>query len=129
MAKATQFPPSGEAVKKMMICAKAMLPTAAVATMLMVAPAAHADNQSFLDAMNAAGLSSQDGASDMLRVGKGACGLMAPSPGLMFGRSPNLVADLVWRGNPMLERPEAAVVVNAALDNLCPGATPFPRAS
>ena len=81
-------------MKKMMICAKAMLPAAAVATMLTVAPAAHADNQSFLDAMNAAGLSSQNGAPDLLHVGKGACGAMAPSPGLMFGRSPNLVADL-----------------------------------
>lgn len=40
----------------------------------------------------------------------------------MFGRHPNLVAEIVWQANPMLERREAALVVNAAIDNLCPGA-------
>jgi hypothetical protein len=47
--------------------------------------------------------------------------MLRPDYGLMFGRSPNLVAEKVWAANPMLERNEAALLVNAAIDNLCPG--------
>jgi hypothetical protein len=58
----------------------------------------------------------------LLKGGKGACSLLRPDYGLMFGRHPNLVAEMVWQANPMLERNEAALLVNAAIDNLCPGA-------
>jgi hypothetical protein len=92
---------------------------------LLCAPAANADNQSFLGAMNGLGLTSKDGVEGLLQVGKAACGMLAPSPGLMFGRAPNLVAQIVWQNNPLLERNEAAELVNAAIDNLCPGVNPL----
>ena len=93
---------------------------AAIAFVLAVAPPASADNASFLAAMDGLGLSSEDGAEGLLRAGKGACSLLRPDYGLMFGRHPNLVAEKVWQANPMLERREAALIANAAIDNLCP---------
>lgn len=94
---------------------------AASAVALAVAPPAGADNASFLATMDGLGLSSKQGAEGLLSAGKGACSLLRPDYGLMFGRSPNLVAEKVWAANPMLERNEAALLVNAAIDNLCPG--------
>ena len=94
---------------------------AAGAFALAAAPPASADNASFLNAIDGLGLSSEEGAKGLLRAGKGACSLLRPDYGLMFGRHPNLVAEMVWQANPMLERNEAAQVVNAAIDNLCPG--------
>ena len=46
---------------------------------------------------------------------------LQPRPGLMFGLRPNVVADRVWQYNSAFERDEATAVVNAAIDNLCPG--------
>jgi len=89
--------------------------------MLAASPPASADNASFLGAMDGLGLSSEQGAEGLLKAGKGACSLLRPDYGLMFGRNPNLVAEKVWQANPMLERNEAALLVNAAIDNLCPG--------
>lgn len=102
---------------------KVAVPTALIAGALTLAgsPAASADNASFLGAMDSLGLSSRGGAEGLLRVGKGACSMLRPNYGLMFGRHPNLVAEQVWQANPMLERFEAAQLVNAAIDNLCPG--------
>ena len=94
---------------------------AATAIFGLAAPPASADNASFLTTMDSLGLSSKQGAEGLLKAGKGACSLLRPDYGLMFGRSPNLVAEKVWEANPMLERPEAAQLVNAAIDNLCPG--------
>ena len=104
-------------------CARVAVPTllAAGAFALTAAPPASADNASFLTAIDGLGLSSEEGAEGLLRAGKGACSLLRPDYGLMFGRHPNLVAEMVWQANPMLERNEAAQVVNAAIDNLCPG--------
>jgi hypothetical protein len=103
------------------------LVTAAIATMLGFAAPAHADNASYLAALNAAGL--QDKTPDgMLSVGHYACGALEPSPGLMFGLHPNKVADIIWQQNPELERDQATLVVNAAIDNLCPGASVFGHA-
>jgi hypothetical protein len=94
---------------------------AASAVTLAAPPLASADNASFLAAMNGLGLSSKQGPEGLLSAGKGACSMLRPDYGLMFGRSPNLVAEKVWAANPMLERNEAALLVNAAIDNLCPG--------
>jgi hypothetical protein len=94
---------------------------AAFAVTFAAPPLASADNASFLAAMEGLGLSSKGGAEGLLSAGKGACSMLRPDYGLMFGRSPNLVADKVWAANPMLERNEAALLVNAAIDNLCPG--------
>lgn len=58
-------------------------------------------------------------------MGKDACAALAPSPGLMFGRNPNVVAQMVWQATPQFERNQAALLVNAAIDNLCPGVNPF----
>ena len=43
----------------------------------------------------------------------------------MFGRNPNVVAQMVWQATPQFERNQAALLVNAAIDNLCPGVNPF----
>ncbi|MGE2836757.1 DUF732 domain-containing protein [Mycobacterium sp. SMC-4] len=93
----------------------------AAALTLTTSPLASADNASFLGAMDALGLNSPQGPEGLLRVGKAACSMLRPDYGLMFGRHPNLVAEQVWQVNPMLERREAALIVNAAIDNLCPG--------
>jgi hypothetical protein len=106
-----------------MVAASAAL--AALSASLVTSPVAVADNGSYLGAMKNLGLSSKAGDEGLLRAGKGACGMLAPSPGLMFGRSPNWVAQTVWEQSPMLERNEAALLVNAAIDNLCPGVNPF----
>jgi hypothetical protein len=111
------------------IIVKAAVPATALAALVAAAPAAHADNQSFLDAMNAAGLTTEVGDAGLLAAGKGACGEMAPRTGLVFGRSATWVADMVWRANPMLERDQATFIVNAALDNLCPGVNIYGRAA
>lgn len=100
-----------------------------VAAPLVVAAPANADNASFLGRMNEIGLSSELGDSGLLQVGKAACGMLRPDYGLMFGRHPNLVADIVWQKNPMLERNEAGLLVNAAIDNLCPGVNALGYAS
>ncbi len=108
-----------KALARAVVAAAAVL--AAVVVSVVAAPVSHADNASFLATMDNLGLSSKEGAEGLLRGGKGACGLLRPDYGLMFGRHPNLVADMVWQANPMLERREAALIVNAAIDNLCPG--------
>lgn len=97
------------------------MPVLAVAA-LVAAPAASADNQSFVDALTAQGFTS---AESYLATGKVACSALKPQAGLMFGRHPNLVAEMVWTANPSLERPQAAQIVNAAIDNLCPGVNAF----
>ncbi|MGU3501886.1 DUF732 domain-containing protein [Mycobacterium sp. C31M] len=94
------------------------------AAMLTAAPAS-ADNNSYLNRMNELGLSSELGPAGLLQTGKGACSALSPNAGLMFGRHPNWVAQMVWESNPMLERNEASLLVNAAIDNLCPGVNPF----
>ena len=106
-----------------MVAASAVLAT--VSASLIACPTANADNGSYLGAMKNLGLSSKGGDEGLLQVGKAACGMLAPSPGLMFGRHPNWVGQTVWERNPMLERNEAALLVNAAIDNLCPGVNPF----
>jgi hypothetical protein len=73
-------------------------------------------------------LSSPEGAAGLLRAGKGACALLAPNSYLMFGRNPNWVAQMVWEQNPTLERDQATFLVNAAIDNLCPGVNMLGRA-
>jgi hypothetical protein len=93
----------------------------AASVSLLTAPAANADNASYLAAMQSIGLYPQYTADSLLHVGKDACGALAPSEGLMFGRSPNLVARMVWQASPQFERNQAALLVNAAIDNLCPG--------
>jgi hypothetical protein len=105
-----------------------MLVTAVLAAALGLAAPAHADNASYLAALAGTGLHDQkpDG---LLTVGHYVCGALEPSPGLMFGLAPNKVADIVWQNNPELERDQATQVVNAAIDNLCPVATPFGHAS
>lgn len=102
---------------------KVAVPAALIAGALTLtaSPIASADNASFIGAMDGLGLSSRGGAEGLLRAGKGACSMLRPTYGLMFGRHPNLVAEQVWQANPMLERFEAAQLVNAAIDNLCPG--------
>lgn len=92
-----------------------------------VAAPAAADNQSYLDAIST--FNSPTGTDGLLKVGKGACSLLRPNNALMFGRSPNVVAQMVWEQNPQLERDEATQIVNAAIDNLCPGVNPFGYAS
>lgn len=92
-----------------------------VAVSLIAAPSATADNNSYLDALRGLGLTAEEGDAGALKVGKGACALLAPGPGLLYGRHPNYVAQIVWEKNPMLERHQAAQLVNAAIDNLCPG--------
>jgi hypothetical protein len=94
---------------------------AAISGALVASPAAHADNNSYLGAMNSLGLTSKAGPEGLLQGGKGACSLMRPNSAYMFGRSANVVAQIVWEQNPMLERREAALLVNAAIDHLCPG--------
>lgn len=108
---------------KLTVAVSAIL--AAGSSSLVTAPTAGADNASYLVRMNELGLVSEFGDSGLLGTGKAACGLLAPTAGLMFGRHPNRVADIVWEQNPMLERNEAALVVNAAIDNLCPGVNPW----
>jgi hypothetical protein len=105
-------------------CARVAMPLvlAAAVVVLAASPPANADNASFLAAMDGLDLGSKQGAEGLLKGGKGACSLLRPDYGLMFGRHPNLVAEMVWQANPMLERNEAALLVNAAIDNLCPGA-------
>jgi hypothetical protein len=98
---------------------------AAVSLSLVASPGANADNGSYLAAVKGLGLTSKLGDEGLLSAGKGACSLLAPTSSLMFGRHPNLVAQWVWERNPMLERNEAALLVNAAIDNLCPGVNPF----
>ena len=93
--------------------------TAAAAVAIAAAPTAAADNASYLAAVNQ--FTTPTGADGLLRTGKAACNLLKPTYGLMFGRHPNLVAEIVWEQNPQLERPEAAIIVNAAIDHLCPG--------
>lgn len=88
---------------------------------MLAAPAASADNQSYLSAVSAAGLTADHGDDGMLKVGKGACYLLAPHAGYIFGILPDRVADIVWQQNPQLEHNQAAIIVNAAIDNLCPG--------
>lgn len=88
-----------------------------------VAPTANADNESFLAAVSS--LQSEEGPAGLLKVGKGACSIMQPDGALWFGRHPNVAADIVWQNNPMMERPEAVLLVNAAIDHLCPGVNPF----
>lgn len=80
---------------------------------------ASADNASYLAALGA--YTSKTRADDLLMAGKFACGQLQPRPGLMFGLHPNVVADRVWQYNSAFERDEATAVVNAAIDNLCPG--------
>lgn len=92
---------------------------ATTATLLTTAAPAVADNASYLAAVS--GFTSKTGAEGLLSAGKFACGQLQPRPGYMFGLHPNVVADRVWQNNPMLERDEATVIVNAAIDNLCPG--------
>lgn len=106
-----------------MVAASATL--TAISASLVTSPPSTADNGSYLGAMKSLGLSSKGGDEGLLQVGKAACGMLAPSPGLMFGRHPSWVAQTVWERNPMLERNEAALLVNAAIDNLCPGVNPF----
>lgn len=101
----------------------AALAVAFSAAVMCGSPVAAADNDSYLAAVSS--LHSAEGDDGLLKVGKGACGLLAPTNSLMFGRSPNLVARMVWEGNPRLERPQAALLVNAAIDNLCPGVNPL----
>ena len=43
----------------------------------------------------------------------------------MFGRNPNVVAQMVWQSTPQFERNQAALLVIAAIDNLGPGVIPF----
>jgi hypothetical protein len=100
-----------------------------IAAFLGFAAPAHADNDSYLAAVNALGLNSKLGPEGLLQAGKGACGMLEPSPGLMFGLHPNRVADIVWQGNPLLERDKATQLVNAAIDNLCPGVNAWGHAS
>lgn len=107
----------------------AALAFTAVSAFMLAAPAAKADNQSFLAAMDQLGFTSKNGPDGLLTTGKAACRLLAPSAGLMFGRHPNTVAEIVWADNPGLERNEAAQVVNAAIDNLCPGVNIYGYAS
>lgn len=92
----------------------------------LAAPAA-ADNQSYLDAIST--FSSPQGSDGLLKIGKGACSLLRPNNAMMFGRNPNLVAQMVWEQNPQLERPDATILVNAAIDQLCPGVNPLGYAS
>lgn len=108
---------------KVMVAVSAVL--AAVSVSLVASPAANADNGSYLAAVKGLGLSSQFGAEGPLQVAKVACSMLAPSLSLMFGRHPNWVAQTVWQRNPMLERNQASLLVNAAIDNLCPGVNPF----
>lgn len=107
-----------------------LLLTTAVATALsaVLAPVASADNESYLTAVNGP-LSSKDGPEGLLAAGKDACRLMRPNSYLMFGRSANVVAGMVWEANPLLERDQATLLVNAAIDHLCPGVNPFGYAS
>jgi len=92
---------------------------------VLAAPTASADNDSYLAAMDALGMISKGGDDVLLGVGKTACSMLAPSPGLMFGRNPNWVARTLWEQSPRLERDDAALIVNAAIDNLCPGVNPL----
>jgi hypothetical protein len=92
---------------------------------VLAAPTASADNDSYLAAMDALGATSAKGDDGLLRTGKSACSMLAPSAGLMFGRNPNWVAQVIWEQNPRLERNGAALLVNAAIDNLCPGVNPL----
>lgn len=92
---------------------------------VLAAPTASADNDSYLAAMDALGMYSEDGDDLLLHVGKKACSMLAPSPGLMFGRNPNWVATTLWEQSPRLERDDAALIVNAAIDHLCPGVNPL----
>lgn len=85
---------------------------------LLCAPAAAADNQSYLAAVNS--LQPKANAATLLSAGKSACGIMAPGPGHEFGRMANVAVDIVWRNNALLERSDAVQLVNAAIDNLCP---------
>lgn len=99
---------------------------AIIAAILTAAPAA-ADNQSFLAAVS--DLHSGYGPDGLLSAGKNACGIMRPGPFHEFGRSANIAAELVWQANPQLERPQAAQLVNAAIDNLCPPVNMYGYAS
>lgn len=100
----------------------------AVVSVALAAPAS-ADNASYLIAVKGAGLSAKNGDEGLLANGKDACRMLSPAgSGNMFGLSPNLVADRVWQNNAMLERPDAVVIVNAAIDNLCPGVNPWGHA-
>jgi hypothetical protein len=106
-----------------MIRTAAAVGSAAVA-LLLAAPVAQADNQSFLGAVG--DLSALVGSdAGLLKVGKGSCHLLGPNEITMFGIIPDRVADMVWEKNPMLERPQAVRIVNAAKDNLCPGTGMF----
>lgn len=84
---------------------------------VVTAAPASADNASYLGALG--GYKTRP--DDLLMAGKFACGQLQPRPGYMFGLHPNVVADRVWQYNSAFERDEAVAVVNAAIDNLCPG--------
>ena len=105
-----------------------VLGASAVASVLL-APAAKADNASYLAAVKGLGLNSNLGDEGLLQAGKGVCAMLAPSPAFMWGLGPNIVAKKVWEQNPMLERDQAALLVNAATDNLCPGVNIYGHAS
>lgn len=100
---------------------------ALAATSIALAAPAAADNQSYLNAVSS--LTTPTGTDGLLQVGKGACSLLKPNNAMMFGRAPNAVATIVWESNPQLERHEATLLVNAAIDHLCPGVNPWGHAT
>jgi len=113
----------------MEICRFAAVLAALGAAAVGFAAPASADNDSYLAAVKGAGLQSKSGDEGLLANGKDACRMLSPAgSGNMFGLSPNIVADRVWQYNPLLERDGAVVIVNAAIDNLCPGVNPWGHA-
>lgn len=85
---------------------------------------ATADNDSYLAALGDR-VPSRNGATGLLAAGKESCRLLAPNSYLMFGRAPHVVSRMIWEAAPSLERDQADLIVNTAIDHLCPGVNPF----
>lgn len=107
-----------------LLCAALGVVCAAVVS----APTSTADDGSYLGAVG--DLANLVGnVPSLLKVGSGACTLLAPSNAAVFGVFPGRVVELVQQKNPKLARDQAVRIVNAAEDNLCPDVSHFGRAS
>lgn len=104
---------------------RAIIAAAIAAAAIVTAAPAAADNQTYLAAVAPIAGRFDNNTERLLLAGKTACGMLAPDNYMMFGHNPTEVANRVWRIYPTLERPDAVLIVNTAIDHLCPGTNPF----